>query len=86
MDPNPERRARVLLATFTMAFGLVAVGGVLGAVWWWGVGFDEAEARGMATRSTDAAMVASFWTAVAGSTGLLVTGFWAAARHGRKRS
>lgn len=33
----------------------------MGVIWWWGVGFDETEALGMATPPTDAAMVTSFW-------------------------
>lgn len=81
-----ERRARALLVTLTVVLGVAALGGALGAVWWWGVGFDEAEAFGAATRSTDAAMVASFWTGVAGFSGLVVTRFWAAFRSGRERS
>ena len=76
----------MLLWTLAVVFGVVALGGVVGVVWWWGVGFDEAEALGVATRSTDAAMVASFWTAVAGFTGLLVTGRWAAVLYERTRA
>lgn len=79
-----ERRTQALLWILAVAFGVVALGGVAGVVWWWGVGFDEAEALGVATRSTDAAMVASFWTAVAGSAGLL--GLRAAVLYGRTRS
>lgn len=81
-----RRRTRVLLWTLTVVFGVVALGGVVGVVRWWGVDFDEAEALGVATRSTDAAMVASFWTAVAGFTGLLVTGRWTAVLYGRTRA
>jgi Kef-type K+ transport system membrane component KefB len=81
-----KRRTRVLLWTLAVVFGVLALGGLVGVVWWWGVGFDEAEALGVATRSTDAAMVASFWTAVTGFAGLLVRGLCVAFLHGRTRS
>lgn len=58
-------------------------GGLVAAAWWWGVGFDEAETLGMATPSTDAAMVASFWIAVGGLVGLVTAGV-AAAVVGRR--
>lgn len=78
------RRKRVFLVTLAAVFWVLALGGGVGVVWWWGVGFDEAEALGVATRSTNAAMVASFWTAVAGVVGLVVTASYA--MYGRKRS
>lgn len=84
MTSVPERRKRVLLVTLAVGFWVLALGGGVGVVWWWGVGFDEAEALGVATPSTNAAMVASFWTAVAGFVGLLVTGL--CAMYLRKRS
>lgn len=46
-----------------MVFAVATLGGFVGLCWWWGVGFDEAEALGTATALTDAAMVASFWLA-----------------------
>lgn len=74
-----RRRTWVLVGVLASVFGLMALGGAAGVVWWWGVGFDEAEALGMATASTDRAMVASFWVAVAGVVGLVVTGVLVAA-------
>jgi hypothetical protein len=78
------RRKRVFLVTLAVVFWVLALSGGVGVVWWWGVGFDEAEALGVATGSTNAAMVVSFWTAVAGVVGLVVTAM--CAMHGRKRS
>lgn len=86
MTEGGTRRARLLLWAVVAAFGVAALGGVAGVWWWWGVGFDEAEALGMAEPSTDAAMVASFWIAVGGLAGLAVTGVLAAALGRRPRS
>jgi hypothetical protein len=77
-------RATVLLwvvgAICAVAFWSGAVG-----VWWWaGAGFDEAENLGTARPSTDAAMVASFWIAVAGLVGVTATAI-VAARQGREQ-
>lgn len=86
MTEDATSRARVLLWVVTAACGVAALGGLAGAWWWWGVGFDEAETLGMATPSTDAALVASFWIAVAGLAGLAITRIVAAALGQRTRS
>lgn len=80
------RRSGVLLSVVAAAFGVAALGGLVGAAWWWGVGFDEAEALGMATPSTDAAMMASLWVAVAGLAGLAVTRVLGSVLRQRTRS
>lgn len=77
------RRKRAFLVTLAVVSWVLALAGGVGMVWWWGVGFDEAEALGVATRSTDAAMVASLWTAVAGVVGLVVTALCAMYRRQR---
>ena len=77
MADHDRRRARVLFWVVAAAFGVVILSGAMG-VWWWGVGFDEAETLGMAKPSTDAAMIASFWIAMAGLALLAVTGVVAA--------
>lgn len=67
-----------MLAAVGAIFVVMMLGGAAGVCWWWGVGFDEAERLGMATPSTDAAMVTSFWVALAGAVGLAATGAFAA--------
>ena len=84
MTSATGRRKRAFLVTLAVVSWVLALAGGVGVVWWWGVGFDEAEALGVAMRSTNAAMVASFWTAVAGAVGLVVTS--SCAMYGRKRS
>lgn len=86
MTEDGTRRAQVLLWAVAAAFGVAALGGLARVWWWWGVGFDEAETLGMAKPSTDAAMVASLWIAMAGFAGLAVTGVLAAALGRRTRS
>jgi ABC-type Fe3+ transport system permease subunit len=86
MTEDRTPRARVLLWVVTAAFGVAALAGPVGVWWWWGVGFDEAESFGVAKPSTDAAMVTSFWIAVAGLAGLALTGVLAAASRRRTRS
>ena len=86
MTLNGNRRSRVLLWAAGSAFGVLALGGLVGLWWWWGVGFDEAERLGTATAATDAAMVASFWVAVVGLVGLALTGVVAAVLHRRSIS
>ncbi len=81
-----KRRTREVLWTFASIFGVMTLGGAVGAYWWWGAGFDEAEAFGRATPSTDAAMVASLWISAAGFTGLMATGVLRAGLRGRTRS
>ena len=80
-----DRAAWTLLSVLAVTFATVTIGGIAGVVWWWGVGFDEAEARGMATPSTQAAMEASFWIATGGLAGLTATGVAAVARSVRRR-
>jgi Kef-type K+ transport system membrane component KefB len=79
-----RRRTWVLIGVLASVFGVMALGGAVGVVWWWGVGFDEAEALGMATASTNRAMVASVLVAVAGAAGLAATGALAAAVASRQ--
>lgn len=78
----------MFLRVAVAAFGVTALGGVVGVWWWWwwGVGFDEAETLGMAKISTDAAMVTSFWVAVAGFAGLAVVVVLAVLVRRRTRS
>jgi ABC-type Fe3+ transport system permease subunit len=78
-------RARLLLWAIAAVCGVALLGGVIGIWWWWGVGFDEAEAIGSARPSTDAAMVTSFRIALVGLAGLGLTGVVAAVR-GRRQS
>lgn len=63
---------------------IAALAGLAGLWWWWGVGFEEADAYGMATTSTDNKMVASFWIAVVGLLGAVVTGVLALRDWGRR--
>lgn len=86
MTSQGTRRARVLFWVAAAAFGVVALAGGVGVWWWWGVGFDEAEALGVAKPSTDTKMVASFWIAMAGLAGLAGSGLLAAALGRRRRS
>jgi hypothetical protein len=76
----------VLIRVVATAFGVAALAGLVGVCWWWGVGFDEAESFGVATPSTDTAMVTSFWIAVVGLAGLVLTGVLAAVSRPRTRS
>jgi hypothetical protein len=66
-------------------FGLATVGGLAGVVYWWGIGFDEAEALGVATASTDAAMFTSMLIAGLGLVGLAATACIASSRRSRSR-
>lgn len=83
MTPVGKRPTRRLFWTFVMIFGVMTLADAVGVFWWWGVGFDEAEAVGMATSSTDPKMVASLWIAVAGVAGLIATAVVAAVQHAR---
>lgn len=67
-------RLTAILGVLGAVFAAMALAGSAGVVWWWGVGFDEAEAYGVATRSTDSKMVTSFWIAVVGLAGTVATG------------
>lgn len=74
MTPSSHQRAFTLMVVLVSVFGVMTLCGAVGAFWWWGVGFDEAEAYGMATRSTDSKMVVSFRIAMAGLLGLVASG------------
>ena len=82
--PTFTTRLPALLRGFALASGLAALAGVAGAWWWWGVGFDEAESQGVASPSTDAAMVTSFWVAVSGLAGLALVAVVAVLRRRQK--
>jgi ABC-type Fe3+ transport system permease subunit len=62
---------------------IVLIGAFVSTFWLWGIGFDQAEANGVASPATDRAMVASFWIAVAASTGVGLAGLAAAATRRR---
>lgn len=74
MADDNTRRTPLSFWVALAVFGLTALGGLVGLWWWWGVGFEEAETLGMAKPSTDAAMVSSFWVAIAGIAGLAIVG------------
>lgn len=74
MTSGGRSRTRVVLWVAFAGFVVLMVVGSMGVAWWWGAGFDEAEALGAATPATDTAMVANVWVAVVGLTGSLVTG------------
>lgn len=74
----------MLLWAVFVGFMMLMLVGSAGVAWWWGKGFDEAETLGAATASTDTAMVARTWVAVAGLFGSLLSGP-AAVMYERKR-
>lgn len=73
-DKDAPGQPQTLLRTVPAIFGLAALAGFSG-IRWWGVGVGEAEKLGKAQPGTDAAMVASFWVAIAGLVGLATTWF-----------
>jgi hypothetical protein len=61
----------------------VMVAGLVGAFWFWGVGFDYADALRQPPAYVDRAMLLSFWIAVAAYAGIITTGLLAVRAHRR---
>lgn len=74
----PAGRAKKLHVATAVACMIVLAGAVVSTGWWWGTGFDEAEAQGVASKATDRAMVVSFWVAMTASIGVALVGLNAA--------
>ena len=74
----PPGRARQIHVAVGSACAIVLVAAVVSTGWWWGVGFEEVEARGVASRATDRAMVASCLVAGSAFVGVALAGTTAA--------
>jgi hypothetical protein len=79
----PSGRARRIHTAVAAACAIVLAAGAVSTGWWWGSGFDEAEANGVASRGTDRAMVASFWVTAAACVGVSLAGTTAAVARRR---